>query len=152
LRKMIESRFFRELKHQKVALIGFCLTLLFIGIALGVHLLPLADPFALSRNTYRAPSLQFLMGTDNLGRDIFSRVIWGTRVSLLVGVLSAGLSALLGIIIGAIAGYFGGWMDDLLSRAIDIFLIMPIFFLLILVVSLFGNNVFFVILAIGAVT
>ena len=151
MKRIIGSRFFQELKHQKVALIGLGVTILFILIALGVHLLP-ADPFALSRYPYKAPGSQFLMGTDNLGRDIFLRVLWGTRASLLVGVLSAGISAVLGIIMGAIAGYYGGWIDDLLSRTIDVFLIMPIFFLLILVVSLFGNNIYFVILAIGAVT
>lgn len=152
MKNIIKSRFFQELKHQKLPLIGLAVTLLFVLIAIVVHLLPLPDPFGLSRYPYKPPSHEFIMGTDNLGRDIFSRVLWGTRASLLVGVVSAGLSAVIGIIVGAIAGYYGGWIDDLLSRTIDVFLVMPIFFLLILVTSLFGSHLFFVILAIGVTT
>lgn len=149
---MIKGRFFPELKNQKMAMVGLTVTCLFILIALSVQFLPLRDPFGLSLNPSQAPSSEYLMGTDNLGRDIFSRGLWGTRASFLVGVLSAGMSALIGIIVGAIAGYYGGWIDDLLSRTIDVFLVMPIFFLLILIVSLFGSHLFFVIFAIGMVT
>jgi peptide/nickel transport system permease protein len=152
LKKIFKSHFLTELKNQKIAIVGLAVTFLFVLVAILVPLLPISDPFALSRHTYKPPTYKFIMGTDNLGRDIFSRVLWGTRASLLVGIISAGLSAVLGIIIGAIAGYYGGWMDDLLSRTIDIFLVMPIFFLLIMLTSLFGSHLFFVIIAIGIVT
>jgi len=149
---MIKGRFFHELKSQRMAMAGLTVTCLFVLVAILLPVFPILDPFAVSLDISQAPSSRHLMGTDNLGRDIFSRVLWGTRASLLVGILSAGLSALVGIIVGAIAGYYGGWIDDLLSRIIDVFLVMPIFFLLILVVSLFGGHLFFVILAIGMVT
>jgi peptide/nickel transport system permease protein len=149
---MIQGRFFHELKNQKMATAGLTVTSLFILVAIWVPLFPILDPSAVSLDISQAPSSRHLMGTDNLGRDIFSRVLWGTRASLMVGILSAGLSAFLGIIVGAIAGYYGGWIDDLLSRTIDVFLVMPIFFLLILVVSLFGSHLFFVVFAIGMVT
>ena len=148
----VKGRFLRELKNQKLAIAGLTATSLFVLISISVPLFPIPDPFALSFRPFQPPSRQHIMGTDNLGRDIFSRVLWGTRASLLVGVLSAGLSAAIGILVGAIAGYFRGWLDDLLSRTIDVFLVMPIFFLLILIVSLFGSHIFFVILAIGMVT
>ncbi len=148
----LKGRFFRELKRQKMSMIGFSMVCLFFLIAASLQFLPIPDPFALSLLPFHPPSTEHYMGTDNLGRDIFSRVLWGTRASLMVGILSAGLSAVIGIIVGGIAGYYGGWVDDLLSRIIDVFLVMPIFFLLILIVSLFGSHIYFVILAIGMVT
>ncbi len=147
-----KDRLVRELLRQKMAMIGFFVVCLFFLIAILLQSLPIPDPFGLSLQPFHPPSGEHVMGTDNLGRDIFSRVLWGTRASLLVGILSAGLSAVIGIIIGGIAGYYGGWVDDLLSRITDVFLVMPIFFLLILVVSLFGNHIFFVIFSIGLVT
>jgi peptide/nickel transport system permease protein len=152
MNKRAKGRFFRELKRQRMAIIGLFVFCIFFCIALFLPLLPVSDPFALSLHPFQPPSCKHFMGTDNLGRDIFSQVVWGTRASLMVGVLSAGLSAVIGIIIGGIAGYYGSWVDDLLSRIIDVFLIMPIFFLLILIVSLFGCHIFFVIFSIGMVT
>jgi len=143
---------FREFRRHKIATIGLIVVILMILIALLLQYMPIKDPFGLSPHPFQPPSSKHIMGTDNLGRDIFSRVLWGTRASLMVGVFSAGLSAVIGIIIGGIAGYYGGWVDDLLSRIIDVFLVMPIFFLLILIVSLFGSNIFFVIFSIGMVT
>ncbi len=147
-----KGRFIHELVKQRMAMTGFFVVCLFSLIAVLLQVLPVPDPFALSLHPFHPPSGEHLMGTDNLGRDLFSRVLWGTRASLLVGILSAGLSAVIGIIIGGIAGYYGGWVDDLLSRITDVFLVMPIFFLLILIVSLFGSHIFFVIFSIGLVT
>lgn len=149
---MLRKRFFSDLKRQRVALAGLAVVSLLLLIAILLPVLPISDPFSMDHQSYQPPSRQNLMGTDNLGRDIFSRVLWGTRVAFLVGVLSAGLSAVLGTVVGAISGYYGGWVDDLLSRIIDVFLVIPIFFLLILVVSLFGSSLYFVIFSIGAVT
>ena len=147
-----DSRFLVELRKQKLTMVSLGIFSAFILIAIFAGLLPIADPFALSSDQSQAPSMKHFMGTDNLGRDIFARVLWGTRASLLVGVFSAGLSCVIGIVFGALAGYYGGWIDDVLSRFIDVILSMPIFFLLILVVALFGNDLFFVIVCIGSVT
>jgi peptide/nickel transport system permease protein len=111
------------------------------------------DPYQFSDENYQPPGTPgHALGTDNFGRDVLSRVIWGTRVAFLVGVVSAGLSALIGIIMGAIPGYYGGYMDDLISRFIDVFLMIPVFFLLILATAIFGSNIVFVMLAIGLTT
>lgn len=147
-----DSRFLVELRKQKLTMVSLGIFSAFILIAIFAGLLPITDPFALSSDQSQAPSMKHFMGTDNLGRDIFARVLWGTRASLLVGVFSAGLSCVIGIVFGALAGYYGGWIDDVLSRFIDVILSMPIFFLLILVVALFGNDLFFVIVCIGGVT
>jgi peptide/nickel transport system permease protein len=89
------------------------------------------------------------MGTDNYGRSMLSRVIWGARLGLTVGVVAAGISMALGIILGANSGYFGGWIDDVLSRTFDIFMLIPSFFLAMLMIALFGPSIYFIMLVIG---
>lgn len=96
-----------------------------------------------------APSAEWLMGTDDLGRDVFSRVVSGTRVSLLVGLLAATLSFVIGVAVGSVAGFYGGRIDDLLMRMTEIFQIIPRFFLAVLLVAFFGTNLVNIILAIG---
>src|SRR5581483_1557440 len=103
-------------------------------------------------NRLASPSLHFLMGTDPLGRDLFSRVLVGARVSLTVGIITAFLSIFLGTIFGAIAGYFN---SDRMMRVVDLFYMLPSLLLAILFVSLFGKsgtNLWPVLLALGAVS
>jgi peptide/nickel transport system permease protein len=90
------------------------------------------------------------MGTDHFGRDVFSMMVWGTRVSLLFAFGAAGLSLILGVFLGGVSGYFGGLADDLLSRMFEVFIIIPRLFLIILVVALFGNSLWFSVIVIGA--
>jgi peptide/nickel transport system permease protein len=132
-----------------VALVSLAILGLFVCIALVAPLLPIPDPMAFGKDQYTAPSGTHLMGTDNFGRSLLSRVIWGTRLALAVGIVSAGISMALGIVLGGVAGYFGGWLDDLLCRVFDIFLLIPSFFLALLMVSLFGPSVVFIMLVIG---
>lgn len=90
-----------------------------------------------------------LLGTDSLGRDMLTRMIWGARISLSVGLVSTLLLVILGILVGSIAGYFGGWVDTLLSRVIEIFQCFPVFFLILIVVSFLGPSILNIMLAIG---
>ncbi len=117
--------------------------------ALCAPLLSGADPMALSPQTLRAPSLAHLMGTDDLGRDVFARVLYGGRVSLIVGLFSALIAITIGTAVGIVAGYFEGRTDEILMRITEIFQIIPRFLLAIVVVALLGVGIIKVIVVIG---
>ncbi len=137
---------YSESKVHVVALILFIAEVILATLA---PYLPLPDPHALKYPMFLPPSTKHPFGTDSMGRDIFSRVIWGARTSLEVGVIAAGISALVGILIGAIAGYYGGLMDDVLSRITDIFLMIPAFFLILYVAAVYGASIYCIMAIIG---
>jgi peptide/nickel transport system permease protein len=97
------------------------------------------------------PSLRHPFGLDELGRDIFSRVLAGARISLLVGIIVVGISTLVGVSLGAIAGYFGGWIDDVISRGIDVLLAFPGILLAIALVAVLGPSLTNVVLALSVI-
>lgn len=146
------QQYWRILSQDKPALISFWILVLFIGVAVTAPWLPLADPKEFTMVQYARPGTQYWMGTDNLSRDLFSRVIWGGRLGLLVAVVSAGIASVLGVVVGGLAGYYGGWVDDVLSRVIDIFLMIPTFFLALLIIALFGSSIFLIMVVIGLTT
>jgi peptide/nickel transport system permease protein len=121
-------------------------------LALAVPLLGLPDPSAMDGIPYQPPGGEHLLGTDNFGRDVLARVAWGARLALIVALVSAALSSLLGIVLGALSGYYGGWLDEALSRVFDVFLLIPTFFLVLLIVALFGSSITFTMLAIALTT
>ena len=128
------------------------LVLLVLMAALGPPLAP-HDPESLGIGSRAiAPGAEYWLGTDELGRDVFSRSVSGIRVSLLVGVAAAAGSTLLGIIIGSLAGYFGGMLDHTLMRITEVFQVVPQFFLAVVLVAVFSASVFNIILAIAILT
>jgi peptide/nickel transport system permease protein len=116
----------RRLSQNSSAVIGFVVAVL---LALTAIFAPLIAPYPYAKqdlsHTRAAPSVQHIFGTDELGRDIFSRVVWGSRFSLSVGVLAVLLGTAVGMVFGAFAGYFGGVVDDIIMRLIDILQSIP---------------------------
>ena len=119
---------------------GVIVLIAFIGAAIFAGAIAPFDPLKTSNDTFQSPSRQFLFGTDDLGRDIFSGVVYGAQTSILIGVTVALLSGLIGVFVGATAGYAGGLWDDLLMRITELFLIPPQFFLALIIAALFGSS------------
>jgi peptide/nickel transport system permease protein len=140
------KKFWRVLKHDKATTIGALVLIIFFAAAIFADQLAPFDPLKTSNETFQAPSQKFFFGTDDLGRDVFSGVIYGARTSILVGISVALMSGLIGVLVGAIAGYAGGVWDDLLMRITELFLIPPQFFLALVVAALFGSSLFNIIL------
>jgi peptide/nickel transport system permease protein len=104
------------------------------------------------RNRFSLPSAEHLLGTDNLGRDLWSRLIYGARISLSIGVISVAVAALIGTTVGLTAGFFGGWIDMLLMRITDVFLGFPAVVLTLAIVAVLGPGIINISAAIIAVT
>ncbi len=118
-------------------------------IAMAAPLLAPHPPTMLQNATLQPPGAAFALGTDQVGRDILSNLIYGTRISLIFAIGVAGVSLVIGVALGALSGYFGGWIDDVISRVIEVFLMIPQFVLVIAVVALFGNNIAYTIVIVG---
>ncbi len=136
--------------RSKNALIGIVIVGIFLSAAAFSPLISVNDPYAIDLTIKElAPSFEHPFGTDSLGRDIFSRVIFGTRISLKVGILAMAISVLIGTFLGAVSGYFGGKIDTLIMRTTDIFLAMPAALFALAVMAIFENpsvNKIFVVL------
>lgn len=140
----------RTFVQNKAALVGLALSLIVVLTCLAAPYLPLPDPVnqTLSKR-FKAPSLEHPLGTDNFGRDVLSRVIWGGRVSMVVGVLSVLIAMGLGTIIGLITGYKGGYIDNLTMRVVDVLMCFPTLILGILFMAALGSGMTSLIIAIG---
>lgn len=142
-------QFWQRFRKNRAAGVSFYFILAFILIAIFVPWLSPYDPFALGDDAFLSPQPGHLMGTDDLGRDTFSRVLYGTRVSLMVGFLAAFASLIIGTFIGSFSGYFGGFLDDFLMRVTEYFIVIPRFFLALLVVAMLGTGFTKIIMVIG---
>ncbi len=121
--------------------VGAVLVLVFVGFALFAPLLSPYDPLAMDAVVaVKAPSAAHWLGTDEYGRDILSRVIWGSRASLPVAIGAAILAAVIGVPLGLIAGYFGGWLEVLIMRLLDAVLAFPLILLAILIMASLGTS------------
>jgi len=107
------------------------------------------NPFDTTGASFVPPTPKYVLGTDDLGRDLLSELLYGVRTSTLVGGLAATVGAALGIVIGALAGYYGSIVDDVFSRLTEVFLIIPGFFLALLIISFFGRSIWYVALILG---
>jgi peptide/nickel transport system permease protein len=128
--------FWGRFSQNRSALIGGALIIILFSSSI---LAPLLSPYKPEevnlQEVLSPPSRQHPLGTDELGRDVLSRILWGGRVSLLVGFVAVGISTLVGIFFGALAGYYGRWVDSLIMRFVDIMLCFPTFFLILAVIA-----------------
>lgn len=131
-------------------MVGSSIVLVFILLAILAPLIAPYDPLKINlRNKYKPPSAAHWLGTDVHGRDILSRLIWGTRISLQTALGSVAIGMVIGILIGVSAGYFGGRVDSILGRILDIMLAFPSFVLSLVIIAALGRGLFNMILAIG---
>lgn len=136
------SPVFFEIKNNRLSLIGITMVSFIILIALFAPLIARYDPYdQFPKRRMESPSSKFLFGTDDLGRDIFSRVVYGTRISLRIGFTVVLLAMGIGFPLGAIAGYFGGKIDDLIMRTSDVFLGFPPLLLALAIAFVLGPNI-----------
>jgi peptide/nickel transport system permease protein len=143
-------RAWRRLTRRRSALIGLALVLGFALLALFAAWIAPLDPIATSWSAIRKPpSAEHWFGTDDIGRDVLSRVIWGTQASLLAGGVSVSISLLLGVPLGLAAGFIGGPVDALISRAVDAFLACPFLILAIAMAAFLGPSLTNAMIAIG---
>ncbi|HJY35471.1 MAG TPA: ABC transporter permease [Vicinamibacterales bacterium] len=146
-------RALRRLRRRKGAIAGLIVILIFVVLAVFAPLIAPFDPAAQSWSAVRkAPSALYWFGTDDVGRDVLSRVIFGTRASLLAGVISVGIALSIGVPLGLTAGYLGGWVDAILSRITDAMLAVPFLILAIALAAFLGPSLGNAMIAIGVTT
>ncbi|KQV65158.1 ABC transporter permease [Rhizobium sp. Root1220] len=144
------SRAWRKLKANKGALVGLGIIAFFAVLAMAAPLLPIPDPNATNWSAIRkAPSAAHWLGTDDIGRDILSRMIWGAQASLMAGVFSVAIAVVIGVPFGLLSGYFGGWVDQIISRITEAFLAMPFLITAIALAAFLGPSLSNAMIAIG---
>ncbi|CDZ28011.1 ABC transporter permease [Neorhizobium galegae] len=148
--KRDRSRAWRKMKKNRSALVGAVIVLFFAILAASAPTLPIIDPVATSWTAIRkAPSAMYWLGTDDLGRDILSRMIWGAQASLMAGVFSVAIAVGIGVPFGLISGYFGGWVDMVISRITEALLAMPFLIMAIALAAFLGPSLMNAMIAIG---
>jgi peptide/nickel transport system permease protein len=147
---MIKSVFWQRFMKNKMALAGSTIGVAFFAVSLLAPWIAPYDPGAIDlKLVLMPPSAAHLLGTDQLGRDVLSRMIWGAKISLKVGFAATGLAIFIGTILGAIAGYYGRWVDAVIMRFVDIMLCFPTFFLILAVIAFLEPSIWNIMIVIG---
>jgi peptide/nickel transport system permease protein len=147
---MRQREFWKNLKRNRMAMAGLALVLGLFVVSFFAHWLSPYDPNSIDlKQVLMPPSHAHLLGTDTLGRDVLSRIIYGSRVSLKVGFVAVGLATLIGLVVGALAGYYGGWVDAALMRLVDLMLCFPAFFLILAVIAVLEPSIWNIMAVIG---
>ncbi|MDA8239826.1 MAG: ABC transporter permease [Nitrospiraceae bacterium] len=149
-KQTLRNLFWKRFKRNGLAVAGGVIVLALFFVAVFAPLLSPYNPDAIDRhNVLMPPGLQHPLGTDDLGRDVMSRMIWGARISLAVGFVAIGIATAIGMLLGALAGYYGGWTDRVIMRFIDIMLSIPTFFLILAVIAFVGSSIWNIMIVIG---
>ncbi|MCX5802000.1 MAG: ABC transporter permease, partial [Proteobacteria bacterium] len=140
----------RRIGKHNLALIGLIILIPMFFCALFAPFVSLHNPIEPDlKNVLSPPSFSHPFGTDTLGRDVFARVVYGSRISLLVGFVSVGIATLIGLFIGSISGYYGGMIDELIMRFVDLMMCFPTFFLILAVIALLEPSIWNIMIVIG---
>ncbi len=131
--------FWRRLRRSKGSLVGLAILTVLVIAALGAPLFAPFDPIKVTDNALFSPGFPYLLGTDQYGRDILSRLLHGARISLIIGLISVGIAASCGVVVGLVAGYYGGWIDGLLMWIINVMLAVPGILLALAIVTIRGE-------------
>ena len=146
----MRTEFWKRFSKNKIALAGSCVVILLFVISILAPWLAPYDPNQINlKLVLSPPSGSHLCGTDQLGRDVLSRMIWGARISLKVGFVATGIAILIGAVLGAVAGYYGRWTDAVIMRFVDIMLCFPTFFLILAVIALLEPSIWNIMIIIG---
>ena len=144
---------FRQIIRNKLAILGFIVLSILVLSAIFAEQIAPYDPYETDYSNFKQPpSAEHFIGTDELGRDGFSRLIYGTRISLMIGVIVVIISMSIGVPLGAIAGYFGGLFDNIIMRIVDVLMAFPFIVLAIAMVAVIGPSLINMMLVLGAVT
>jgi peptide/nickel transport system permease protein len=143
--------FWRLYKRSLLGKLGLIIVLSFVILALGAAWIAPYNPFTFVGDPFLEPSSTHIFGTDQVGRDIFSRVIYGTRISLLVGLVASAMTVGLGTMMGLVSGYLGGKIDNVLMRITDLFIILPSLPLMLIMASILGKGIQNIIIVITVV-
>ena len=147
---IFQSRQFRTFKKHKLAQFGAIMLGLFILVAIFADLIAPKDPNKMNlRHSYKSPSSEFFLGTDRIGRDYFSRLVHGTRVSLGVGLGGIGIATIIGIFLGGLSGYLGGKIDMFLLKLSELIICFPSIVLILMIVTIVGQSLLNLILIFG---
>ena len=147
---VVKMKFWEVFYKNKLVLAGSGLVLLLLLVSLLAPWLAPYDPGKIDlTNVLASPSINHWFGTDPLGRDVLSRMIWGARISLKVGFVATGVAIIIGTILGAVAGYYGGWVDSVIMRFVDIMLCFPTFFLILAVIAFLEPSIWNIMIIIG---
>jgi peptide/nickel transport system permease protein len=142
--------FWKRFRKNKLGLLGAFIVLFLFVVAVFAPWIAPYDPGQIRiKKVLEEPSMEHPFGTDSLGRDVLSRMIWGSRISLLVGFVAVGIAAAIGIFLGALAGYYGRWIDNLIMRFVDIMLCFPTFFLILAVIAFLEPSIWNIMIVIG---
>ncbi len=151
MKAALAREFWQRFKRHRLGLTGAMVVLLLFSISLAAPALSPYDPSYIDiKSILKPPSYEHPLGTDQLGRDVLSRIIWGGRISLMVGFVAIGIAAVIGVFLGAMAGYYGGYVDTIIMRFVDIMLCFPTFFLILAVVALLEPSIWNIMIVIGA--
>ena len=146
----MKSEFWYRFSRNRLAMAGSIVVILLFVVSFLAPLISPYDPGEINLQiVLTAPSRSHLLGTDQLGRDVLSRMIWGSRISLKVGFIATGIAIVIGTILGALAGYYGRWADTTIMRFVDVMLCFPSFFLILAVIAFLEPSIWNIMIVIG---